>query len=381
MRSLDAAAPGAEPAFGAPEAPPPASFRSGAVFRWISVVSASGVAGRPGTPVGAPEPERGPAPAFVVPRAASTLPVAGAAGAFAVRSGPDAPASAAPVPDPSSVRSPRGFVPAAPDSGELADVGGEVFDSPGLPGLAAADLAGVPPEGLLAGEFGLVPEEGPFVPLAGPDAAVGLDVGGVVALLPLAGPVAGEFGVEREEGALGLSAGPEAGADGPPVAGREADVPWLPGFPDAAAGRAAELLPLVVVSAVPGAGGFVPPESPVPELGCFAEPLLLAAVPAGPDAGEFVDAEPGLEPREAGPAGRDAAVFVSADCGAAELAFFWASAPEPGVCPWSPPRDAPDAGPPSCPDAEPFASVGGSSAPPGDAGAVHAAQDPGRRGG
>ncbi|MEV6319778.1 hypothetical protein AB0M45_01090 [Nocardia sp. NPDC051787] len=247
-------------------------------------------------------------------------------------------------------------MPAAPDASELADADGEAFDSPGLPRAAAADLAAVPPEGLLAGEFGLVPEEGPFVPLA----AAGRDVGGVVALVV-----------------------PEADADGPPVAGRDAGAPEAPGFPDAV-GRA---VPLAVVSAVPGAGVFVPPDAPVAGfgLGCSAEPPLLPAGLAGPDAGEFVGAEPGAESGVEGLAGRDVAVFAaagpagavlaSADSGAAEFAFLMSALP-PGTRPCSPPRDAP-----ACPDAEPFASVGDSSVSRGDAGAVHAAQVPGRRGG
>ncbi|WP_157129439.1 hypothetical protein [Nocardia amamiensis] len=223
-------------------------------------------------------------------------------------------------------------MPATPDAGELADVGGEVFDA--LSEAAPGDLAGAPPAGLFA-------------------------------VAPLAGL--------------------EAGVDGPLVAGRDAGVPGAPGSPDAAAGRAAEFVPLVAASAVPG----VPLDVPVAgfALGCCAEPVL----PAGPDAGEFLGAEPGVEFAAEGPVGRDAellaapglagAVLASADFGAAELAFFWASALPPGVCPWSPPDDAPDAGPPLCPEADPFPSAVDSPAPRGDAGAVHAAQVPARRGG
>ncbi|MEU2036626.1 hypothetical protein [Nocardia amamiensis] len=354
VRSADAAAPGADPAFGASEEPAPAFFRSGSVFRSIAVVSASEVAGRPGTPVGAPEPERGAAPA-------SVFPVAGPAGAFPVRSGPDA-LAAGPVGDPCSVWSARGFGPAAPGAGELADAGGAVFDS--LLAVAPADSADVSP----AGVFAVVPLEGPEVGADGRLAEAGAGADG-----RLAGP---------EAGAVVPLTGAGAGADGPLVADRDAGVPGAPGFLDAAAGRVAEFVPLVVASAVPG-----PPDAPVAgfALGCCAEPVL----PAGPDAGEFLGAEPEVESGAEGPLGRDAAVFAapglagavlaSADFGAAEFAFFWASALPPAVCPWSPPAAAPDAGPPSCPEAEPFPCEADSSAPRGDAGAVHAAQVPGRR--
>ncbi|MBF6296386.1 hypothetical protein IU459_02380 [Nocardia amamiensis] len=256
-----------------------------------------------------------------------------------MRSGPDA-LAAGPVGDPCSVWSAPGFGPATPGAGELTDAGGAVFDS--LPAVAPADSADVSPAGLFA-----------VVPLAGP--GVGAD---------------------------GRLAGAGAGADGPLVADRDAGVPGAPGFPDAAAGRVAEFVPLIVASAVPG-----PPDAPVAgfALGCCAEPVL----PAGPDAGEFLGAEPEAESGAEGPLGRDAAVFAapglagavlaSADFGAAEFAFFWASALPPDVCPWSPPEDARDVGTPPCPEAEPFPSEADSSAPRGDAGAVHAAQVPGRR--
>ncbi|WP_330233475.1 hypothetical protein OHA40_13980 [Nocardia sp. NBC_00508] len=280
---------------------------------------------------------------------------------------------------------------------------------------------GVLPEAPVVGESGIEPEEGAGAPLAGPeadtagaplagrdaaasappgflDAAVGRDTGGGVAFPPLgvvpAGPggfvaldcpLAG-FWVEPE-GAFALLAGPEA----PPLAGRGADVPGWPGFPDVAVGREAGGVVFVRLAVVP-AGVCVPLDGPVADLavGCCAEPVFVAAVPAGPDAGEFLGAEPGMEIEGlVVPAGPEAvaleapelpaaAFFASAGSGAAEFAFLGASAFPPGAL--SPPRGAPDTGPRPWPDAEAFAFEADSPASRCGVRAVDADAAPGRCG-